>query len=713
MAERVKRVGQEVLGILSALGSVYLGLSVYTYSKWDPSISTYSPQAPSGNYGGIAGAYLADLLFSIAGYAAFALPVFLLLYGIRRLLGRERQKTYLFGALLFLFFSSVLLALFCETFNLRGEIKNPGGLVGLGMAYFLEKYLSLLGAYLFSLSGFLTSLVLLSPVSLLSLSLRKREPRSADKKVKPGIIEEEILIGEPEKTGSGSIPTGPIVKEHAATEAPPELFPEAEPEAEEEKALPVRPARSRSSLKGQGYTLPAVELLTTYDTSALRPSKEELLSNSALLEGKLVDFDVEGKITHVHPGPVVTMYEFEPAPGVKINRVVSLADDLTLALKAQSTRVAPIPGSSTIGIEVPNKQREIVSLREILSSDIFRKSRSKLTLALGKDIFGNPIVADLAKMPHLLVAGATGAGKSVSINSMVMSILFKATPAEVKMLMIDPKLLELSMYEDIPHLISPVITNPKKAAEALKKMVFEMERRYRLLAEKGARNIENFNNQSADEEKLPYIVVFIDELADLMFASSNEVEDSITRLAQMARAAGIHLIIATQRPSVDVITGLIKANFPARISFQVFSKIDSRTILDSQGAEQLLGKGDMLLMLPGSRIIRVHGALITEDEIIAATKFIKSQGGPDYSIFEEIPAEEPAAEGPSGERDEMYYKAVEFAESVGEVSISSLQRRFKIGYNRAARIMEIMEDDGLVGPPKGAGKPRDFFRRHS
>jgi len=711
MAERVKRVGQEVLGVLSALGSVYLGLSVYTYSMWDPSFSTYSPHAPSGNYGGIAGAYLADLLISVVGYTAFALPAFLLFYGIRRLIGKEGQRAYLFGALLFLFSSSVLLTLFCETFNLRGGIRNAGGLVGLGTAYFLEKYLSLLGAYLFSLSGFLTSLVLLSPVSLMSLSLRRSEAKPADEKVKPGIVEEEILIGKPEKTGSGSITTGPIVKEHA--EPQPELFPDAEPEDEAEQPPPVKPIQPRSSPKGRGYTLPSVELLTTYDTSALRPSKEELLSNSALLEGKLVDFDVEGKITHVHPGPVVTMFEFEPAPGVKINRVVSLADDLTLALKAQSTRVAPIPGSSTIGIEVPNKQRELVSLREILSSDIFKKSRSKLTLALGKDIFGNPIVADLAKMPHLLVAGATGAGKSVSINSMVMSVLFKATPAEVKMLMIDPKLLELSMYEDIPHLMAPVITNPKKAAEALKKMVFEMERRYRLLAEKGARNIESFNNQSADEEKLPYVVIFIDELADLMFASSNEVEDSITRLAQMARAAGIHLIIATQRPSVDVITGLIKANFPARISFQVFSKIDSRTILDSQGAEQLLGKGDMLMMLPGSRIIRVHGALITEDEIIAATKVIKSQGDPDYSIFEDIPAEEPAAEGPSEERDEMYYKAVEFAESVGEVSISSLQRRFKIGYNRAAGIMEIMEDDGLVGPPKGAGKPRDFLRRHN
>jgi S-DNA-T family DNA segregation ATPase FtsK/SpoIIIE len=480
-----------------------------------------------------------------------------------------------------------------------------------------------------------------------------------------------------------------------------------------EQLLSPKAGRHVTFQKETGYTLPSLELLSVYDTSLLRPSKDELFANSSLLESKLLDFDVQGKITRVHPGPVVTLYEFEPAPGVKINRVVTLADDLTLALRAQSTRVSPIPGKATIGIEVPNKQREVVSLREIISSEGFSNSPSKLTLALGKDIFGTPVVADLAKMPHLLVAGATGAGKSVSINSMVMSILYKASPAEVKLMMIDPKLLELSMYEDIPHLISPVITNPKKAAEALKKMVFEMERRYRLLAEKGSRNIESFNQQSSEEEKIPYIIIFIDELADLMFASSNEVEDSITRLAQMARAAGIHLIIATQRPSVDVITGLIKANFPARISFQVFSKIDSRTILDSQGAEQLLGKGDMLLMLPGSRIIRVHGALITEDEITAVTAFIKSQGRPDYSIFEDIPAEAPVTEEAAQERDEMYYKAVEFAESVGEVSISSLQRRFKIGYNRAARIMEIMEDDRLVGPPKGAGKPRDFIGRHN
>ena len=712
MAERVKRAKQEILGVVSVLGSIYLGMSVYSYSIWDYSFSTYT-KTPIKNYGGIAGSYLSDILITIAGYPAYCLPVFLLAYGVRRLMGKERRKVYLLGAVLFLFFSALMISLLSVTFNLTSGLKNPGGIFGRMVSNFLERYLSLPGAYIFSLSGFFASLILLSPVSMTSISFRKRGTPPPAKEVKPGVVKEEILIREPEEAVAGPIFADPPGSTPASVSADPvqELLPEiiAGPAPEPLQ----KPLRQRTATGKPGYELPSIEFLTVYDTSSLRPSKDELISNSSLLESKLVDFDVEGKITHVHPGPVVTMYEFEPAAGVKINRVVSLADDLTLALRAQSTRVSPIPGSATIGIEVPNKQREIVSLREIISSDSFRKSLSKLTLALGKDIFGGPIIADLAKMPHLLVAGATGAGKSVSINSMVMSILYKATPAEVKMLMIDPKLLELSMYEDIPHLISPVITNPKKAAEALRKMVFEMERRYRLLAEKGSRNIDAFNNQAAEEEKLPYIVVFIDELADLMFASSNEVEDSITRLAQMARAAGIHLIIATQRPSVDVITGLIKANFPARISFQVFSKIDSRTILDSQGAEQLLGKGDMLLMLPGSRIIRVHGAFITEDEITAATTFIKEQGRPDYSIFEEIPVEEPPAAETSEERDEMYYKAMEFAESVGEVSISSLQRRFKIGYNRAARIMEMLEDDGLVGPPKGAGKPRDFLRRHS
>jgi S-DNA-T family DNA segregation ATPase FtsK/SpoIIIE len=695
MSERVKRVREEILGVVTILGSVYLALSLYSYSVWDPGVFTFSRVAVR-NYGGVAGAHLSDFLVTFAGISSFAIPVFLLIFGLRRLLGIPGQKIYFWGSLLFVFSSSLMLSLLRLTFDLNIGM-NSGGLMGSMATGFLEKYLSTLGAYLCSMSAFLSSVILLSPVSLSTFArnLKPAQNGESQRKAEKSVIEEEILVRSPEKAAV------PVLNDPLKTDPPVTGSGSLKPER------PPKPAAG-----ADGYTLPSVDLLTVYDPSA-RPAKEELLSNSALLESKLSDFGVEGKITQVHPGPVVTMYEFEPAPGVKINRVVSLADDLALAQKAQSMRVSPIPGKAAIGIEVPNKLREIVSFREIVSSEKFGKSHSKITLALGKDIFGSPVVADLAKMPHLLVAGATGAGKSVSINSMVMSIIYKASPSEVKMLMIDPKLLELSMYEGIPHLISPVITNPRKAAEALRKMVIEMERRYRLLAEKGARNIDSFNRLAPDGERLPYIVIFIDELADLMFASSNEVEDAITRLAQMARAAGIHLIIATQRPSVDVITGLIKANFPARISFQVFSKIDSRTILDMQGAEQLLGKGDMLLMLPGSRIMRVHGALVTEAEIGEATSFIKSQGTPDFSIFEEIPIEQPPSEGEdTAEKDEMFDKAVEFADSVGEVSISSLQRRFKMGYNRAARIMEIMEEEGMVGPPKAAGKPRDFLRRH-
>jgi S-DNA-T family DNA segregation ATPase FtsK/SpoIIIE len=407
------------------------------------------------------------------------------------------------------------------------------------------------------------------------------------------------------------------------------------------------------------------------------------------------------------------MYEFEPSPGIKISKVISLSEDLGRALGGLSVRIATIPGKTPLGIEVPNVKQGMVSLKEIIGSKEFQKSQSKLTLALGKDIYGRPIVADLARMPHLLVAGTTGSGKSVSINSMIMSIIYKARPDEVKMLMIDPKLLELSIYDGIPHLITPVLTNPKDANLALKKMVLEMERRYRLIAEMGAKNIDNFNRQVPDEDRLPYIVIIIDELADLMFTASKEVEDSIVRLAQMARASGIHLIVATQRPSVDVITGIIKANFPTRIAFQVSSRVDSRTIIDVHGAEQLIGRGDMLLMAPGTRLKRLHGPYVSEEEIRNVTEFIKAQREPDFTLFEaiEMNAEEDKGSVEATERDELYQKVIEYAETTGEISISAIQRRFKIGYNRAARIMSLLEEDGLVGPPKGAGKPRDFIRR--
>ncbi|MDA8214278.1 MAG: DNA translocase FtsK [Nitrospiraceae bacterium] len=678
---RSKRL-MEIAGVISILGGLYLAVSIFTYDKWDKSLLTFSSTPPK-NYGGIVGAYISDAIFSSIGFSGILIPALLVIYGIRKILGKEKNRMHVLGALLFLPSLSMLIQLVSKTISLK--IDPPGGLIGLFLSGFFEGLLSSIGAYILSITIIIVSIILMSPVSPFSY-LMDRKKR---KEIKEGYTSEEydsgIIISEP-KNREVQIKTAPA-----------------------QKITREKPARRDPS----GYNLPPLDFLKDSE-GVSGPAKEELNAAASGLEKKLSDFGVNGKIKQAHPGPVVTMYEFEPAAGVKINRIVSLSDDLALALRAPSIRVYPIAGKATIGIEVPNNERATVSLKEMLSSEIFQRGPSLLTLALGKDIFGNPVVTDLAKMPHLLVAGATGSGKSVSINAMIMSLLYKATPDEVKMLMVDPKLLELSAYSDIPHLMSPVITSPKEASDALKKVVYEMERRYRLLAEKGARNIENYNRQVSESERLPYIVVFIDELADLMFTAPSDVENAIARLAQMARASGIHLILATQRPSVDVITGLIKANFPARISFQVTSKIDSRTILDSQGAEQLLGMGDMLFMVPGVKIMRIHGAYVSDAEVKSVTEFVKSQGMPDYSSFENIIVvadEQEKGIDISGERDEMYQRVIEFAESIGEVSISSIQRRFKIGYNRAARMMELLEEDGLVGPPKGAGKPRDFLGR--
>jgi S-DNA-T family DNA segregation ATPase FtsK/SpoIIIE len=515
-----------------------------------------------------------------------------------------------------------------------------------------------------------------------------------------------------------------IFEELTEPDTPPEQEPLPLTYPKEETKPPKISVPKTAKKISSEYELPGIELLKDPPPSKTRPTKENLLDRSDLLEKKLQDYLIEGKVTYVSPGPIVTMFEFEPAPGVKISKIISLADDLSMALKASSIRISPIHGRSTLGIEVPNKDREDVFLKDIISNEAFNKSHSKLTLALGKDIFGIPVMADLSKMPHLLIAGATGSGKSVGMNSIVLSLLYRATPKEVKMLMIDPKMLELSAYEEIPHLLMPVITLPKEASNALKKLVVEMERRYRLLAESGARNIEAYNKKLGTEslsksaggsiedykDPLPYIVIFIDELADLMFASGREVEDSIARLAQMARAAGIHLILATQRPSVDVITGIIKANFPSRISFQVSSKLDSRIILDTYGAEQLLGKGDMLFTRPGKKIKRIHGAYVSEEEIRDVVNFIKTQAGPDYTLFEDLAAE-PQEEANFEDKDGLYNKAKDIVLSSEQASISYIQRRMKIGYNRAARIMEMLEEEGIVGPPGEAGKPREILRR--
>ncbi|MBI5748523.1 MAG: DNA translocase FtsK 4TM domain-containing protein, partial [Nitrospinae bacterium] len=521
--------------------------------------------------------------------------------------------------------------------------------------------------------------------------------------------------------------------------------------AEEKEDFEIEESFESYDTTGE-YTLPSLSLLDSPSPTVKKRDEDELINNSSILEKKLIDFGIEGKVVQVLPGPVITMYEFEPASGVKVSRIMSLADDLALAMKAISVRIlAPVPGKSVVGIEIPNVYRDSVSLKELLSSDEFKKAKSKLSLGLGMNISGKPVVTDLAQIPHLLVAGATGSGKSVGINSMICSILFNSTPDEVKMIMIDPKMIELSIYDGIPHLIAPVVTNPKKAANALRWVVEEMERRYNCLAEKGVRNIDGYNRtiedtekirgqesgvrsqkkerakekvhedkesytsetpiEEKEEKKLPYIIVIIDELADLMMVSSKDVEDALTRLAQMARAAGIHLLVATQRPSVDVLTGIIKANFPSRISYQVSSRIDSRTILDTIGAERLLGKGDMLFLPPGtSRLQRIHGAYVSEVEIKKVVEFLKKQQKPIYLESILKPKIDEIAEDEGEDSDELYDQAVALVASTRQASISMIQRRLRIGYNRAARMIELMEKQGLVGPADGA-KPREVYVR--
>ncbi|WP_458294021.1 DNA translocase FtsK [Geobacter anodireducens] len=558
--------------------------------------------------------------------------------------------------------------------------------------------------------------------------------------------------------GTGDKPEkkkAPEIKPVHVALPPPEPVRKKEKKKDDAKQAPLQETFDFVKMEGEHRT-PPLSLLDSPPAAERRVDRDILTMNARLLEKKLKDFGIDGEVVEICPGPVITMYEFAPGPGIKVSRIASLSDDLSMALQSLSIRiVAPIPGKGVVGIEIPNRERETVFLREIFSGEEFHASKCKLPLALGKDIAGAPVVADLARMPHLLVAGATGSGKSVSVNTMILSLLYTATPRDVRIIMVDPKMLELSIYEGIPHLLLPVVTNPKKAALALKWAVEEMGRRYRLMADKGVRNIDSYNRtiekleKEAEELKaqetvvveevpeelpddeaaaieeflarddelehghLPYIVVIVDELADLMMVAGREIEESIARLAQMARAAGIHLILATQRPSVDVITGLIKANFPARISFQVSSKIDSRTILDTIGAEALLGMGDMLFLPPGTaKMQRVHGAFVSDAEVQRVVDFLKKQGKPVYdkSILE-MKDDSGKGDGEDGEDlvDERYDDAVRLVAETRQASISMVQRRLRIGYNRAARIIERMEQEGIVGPSDGTSKPREVF----
>jgi S-DNA-T family DNA segregation ATPase FtsK/SpoIIIE len=504
---------------------------------------------------------------------------------------------------------------------------------------------------------------------------------------------------------------------------PPPIIREPEREPPTKRARPFE--RQEELFAEDNYRLPALPLLDAPVRTAQPLDEAALHASSRILETKLADFQVTGKVVAVRPGPVITTFEFEPAPGVKVNRIVGLADDLSMALRALSVRVlAPIPGKPVVGIEVSNPRRDKVFIRELLGSSEYQQADSKLALALGKDTTGNVLVADLGRMPHLLVAGATGTGKSVSMNAMIMSILYKSSPRDVRFIMIDPKMLELSIYENIPHLLVPVVTDPKKAAAALSNIEREMDNRYRLLHQKGVRNIESYNRvlrESGELESdapatagaetlahrhLPRIIIIIDELADLMMTVGREIEESITRLAQKARAAGIHLILATQRPSVDVITGLIKANFPARISFQVTSRTDSRTILDAIGAERLLGEGDMLFLPPGTaRVQRLHGAFVSDGDVHRVVDFIKRQEEPRYEM-ELLEGGDEDEGGEDGEdlSDEMYDMAVRLVTEHRQASISWLQRRLRVGYNRAARMIERMEREGVVSSAGAKGR---------
>lgn len=525
-------------------------------------------------------------------------------------------------------------------------------------------------------------------------------------------------------------PPGPVVSEGQAAD------PHVDSAVASEKygaQVPVLPPLSiRSATSAQHPQLPSLELLDTPLHTEEGQNAEELENRARFLEQKLREFGVEGEVVQVSPGPVITMYEFAPAAGVKVNKIANLQDDLALVMRALSVRiVAPVPGKAVVGIEVPNAKRETIALRSLVESGDFQRSSSKLSIVLGKDILGQPVFTDLALIPHLLVAGATGSGKSVGLNSVICSMLFRATPAEVKMIMIDPKMLEFSIYDGIPHLLVPVVTDAKKAAVALRRVVAEMERRYQLLAAMGVRSIAQYNQKiredqpgtrthlggdaeedTAPQEPLPYLVVIVDELSDLMMVSSREVEDSLMRIAQMARAAGIHLIVATQRPSVDVLTGVIKANFPARLSFQVTSKTDSRTILDANGAETLLGRGDMLFLAPGtSKPQRVHGAYVSEDEITRLVEAWKEIEQPAYndSFLEPIGEQ---VDDEDSEYDEKYDEAVALVARTGQASISMLQRRLRVGYNRAARMIEVMEKEGVVGQADGV-KPREVLIRNT
>lgn len=743
---------------LSRRVSEFIGVTLFGLALlWLVSLATYNHQdavwflntggaVPPANFAGRVGAFISEVTYQLLGLGSYLIPLVLVVAGWHYFWCKVLEAAYtkLIGIALLFICSTSFLSLAFQNITISGKNFRTGGYMGDTFSGFLSSYLNQTGSVIFILTLLFLSIIISTQFSFGRLfevigrafvkwsTLLKTLSQKWIAKRKREQQRQGVLKKHREKRADIPSIKGTRLKDNETRTA---RKSSASPPPKSADSLDIKPENSRATAprlplpepaplqKKNSFTTPPAALFDS-PKETHRFDERLLMENARLLQEKCAEFSVEGAVSQIHPGPVVTTFEFKPEAGVKYSKVTSLADDLCLAMEADSVFIERVAGKSTVGIQIPNAERDEISLRELLESDEYQRSKSKLTLALGKSIHGDPVVADLAKMPHLLIAGSTGTGKSVSMNAMLTSILYRATPDDVRLILIDPKRLELGMYEEIPHLLTPVVVDPKRASNALKWAVHEMEQRYKLLAGEGVRNIEQYNRnikmqlaeqkeispdskQEGAPETIPYIVLAIDELADLMMVASNEVEESITRLAQMARAVGIHLILATQRPSVDVITGLIKANFPSRIAFRVSSKVDSRTILDTNGAEQLLGKGDMLYLPPASsRTTRLHGPYISEQESARLASFLRKQGKPGYD--ETITADEPRKEAVEFERDDLYDEAARLVVSSGHASISYLQRRLRVGFSRAARLVDMMEADGLVSAGT-SGKQREIL----
>ncbi len=723
------------LGLLAL--ALFVEVALISHSPADP---WWGFGRPVANRCGPAGALVSAGLAGALGLAAQVLPAACVVIALRYLRGFPLRARWIPFAAWSLFW--VALAASFEVVA-RGFPEllpdRAGGLVGSGIVTALSGAFYLAGTSVIVMITALLALLLATGVSLRAVgSVMRRAARALVWQAGQLAVVTAVRLRRRIRRIAIARSVARETTQEPSPLTPRRVLPRrgiaGEPEVVEHRPSAERAPRQQTlpfatPAASGPYQLPELEMLARGTEEDHQIDREALIRNSQVLEKKLADFSVTGRVVKVHPGPVITMYEFEPAPGIKVSRIVNLADDLALALRALAVRiVAPIPGKPVVGIEVPNVEREVVALRDLLAHPSYQNRESKLTMALGKDIFGVPVTADLSKMPHLLVAGATGAGKSVFLNALLCSLFFKATPDEVKLLLIDPKMLEFSPLHDIPHLISEVVTNPKRAAAALMGVVRKMEERYELMAARGVRDIAQYNrsvikeaahgssrerdDDEGDVRPLPYIVVVIDELADLMIVASRDVEESLMRLAQMARAAGIHLVLATQRPSVDVLTGIIKANFPSRIAFQVSSRTDSRTVLDANGAERLLGQGDLLWLPPGSsRLERIHGPYVSDREVQTVADFLRAQGAPELDpTIIRLKEESEKWEDRGDQYDELFDEAVDIIARHRIASISFVQRKLKIGYNRAARLVEQMEGEGIVGPQEGT-KPREIFVR--